>query len=79
MSEIKPSTPYQWEEDAKFELSGKEFELFINVTRAILSDTDSQKVLAVLELNKVLEQKLVDGIQNGIVQAPLPDSPPAES
>jgi len=78
MSEVKPNNAYQWEENAKFELTGKEFELFINVTRAILNDAESQKVLAVLELSKVLEQKLVDGIQNGIVQAPLPDSPPAE-
>lgn len=69
-------TNYNWKEDDIFHLTGKEFELLINATRAKLATPEVQNALLLVEMNKVLEKLLVDGINKGIVKAM--SSPPKE-
>lgn len=64
---IQPNTPYQWQDDAKFELNGKEFEILINTVRAILNTPESQKVLLLARTGEILESILVKGINTGVV------------
>lgn len=64
---VQPNTSYQWKDDAKFELNGKEFELVINTIRAILSTPESQKVMLLAQTNNVLEALLAKGVESGNV------------
>lgn len=68
MADVRPNVPYQWGEKELFSLNGKEFEFFINTTRAILNTPEAQKYLLLAELGKILEDKLVEGIKDGRVQ-----------
>jgi hypothetical protein len=72
MSEIKPDASYQWKETDVFTLNGKEFEIFLNSTRAILAHPDSQKVLLVAKLAEILENKMLKAIEEGVVTEALP-------
>lgn len=74
MADIKPNTPYQWADQEQFPLNGKEFEFFINTTRAILNTPEAQKYLLIAELGRVLEAKLAEAIKEGRVN----EAPPKE-
>lgn len=63
----QPNVSYQWKDDAKFELNGKEFELVINTVRAALSTPESQKVLLLAQANNILEGLLNKGLESGQV------------
>ena len=72
-------TNLEWDENSQFTLTGREFMLFINVVRNILREPDSLKVLALAEMDKIMEKKLEEGITNGTVTIPsLSPSIPAE-
>ena len=74
MAEMKPNVAYQWKDDEKFELSGKEFELLINGTRAILNSPEAQKVLVLASFNEVLEKSLKKAFDEGkVFEAPKED------
>lgn len=71
MAKVKPNTPYQWEDNTQFCLNGKEFEIFINTIRAVMSTPDAQKYLLLAELGKVLEDKLANAVEEGkVFEAP---------
>ena len=65
MSEKEQS--FQWEPDAKFELTGLEFNLLLAVTREFLNSPAAQRVMAMQQMNKMMEEKLGEGVKLGIV------------
>ena len=67
MSETKPtfdpSKDYEWNPEDKFELSGQEFAFFYN-----LINSKKVEALQTLEMFKVLENKLILAVENGIAK-----------
>ncbi|MEI6186889.1 MAG: hypothetical protein WCP46_00105 [Alphaproteobacteria bacterium] len=59
---------YQWEPDAKFELTGLEYNLILAATQEFLNSAASQRVLLMQQANIILENKLKEGVDKGIVQ-----------
>lgn len=64
---VEPNVQYQWKDDAKFELSGREFEFLINSVRLVLTTPESQRILMLAQANNVLENLLAKGIETGQV------------
>lgn len=64
---VEKEQSFQWELDAKFEVSGLELNLLLAVTREFLNSPSAQRVMAMQQMNSVLEKKLSDGLTSGIV------------
>jgi len=58
---------FRWKPEDKFELSGLEFSLFVNVVREILSTAEAQRIVALLQLDDVLQKKLNKAVEEGVV------------
>ncbi len=77
--EAKPNVHYQWKEDEKFEISGRELEIYLNSTRAILSTPESQRVLLLAKINEMLENVIVQGLKDGkVTEMQVQQEPTAE-
>ena len=70
----QPNKNLMWSDEAKFEITGREFEALINIVRSALMTKEAQQVLMLAEANKILEAKLLEGIKTGVViEQPLPN------
>lgn len=63
-----PGGAYQWSPSDEFNLSGGELEYMFKTVNDILSTPEAIKILKMVEVHKILEQKLKDGVENGIVK-----------
>jgi len=66
--ETAPKSPnYTWAADAKFELSGIEYEFLYKTFATYIQQPKTQEVLAFLQGFEVLKAMLDKGIENGII------------
>jgi len=69
-----PNKKYTWTNDDQFVISGSEFGLILNTLRAILSTPEAAKILLANEANNVIEAKLAQAVENGVV-VEAPEAP----
>jgi len=72
-----PSEQYTWDPDARFELTGQEFGLYLNTIRGIISSPESIKLARAMEANNVIENLMKKGVENGTVRL-MPKGIPSE-
>lgn len=66
-------TVYNWKPEEAFELKGKELELFLNYCNAVLNNVEAQRIIALYEMKKILDQKIADGVKTGQVSVQTKD------
>lgn len=65
---------YQWTPEDKFEFEGVEFSVLVNALRDFLNTESSQKVLMVKAAFEVVEKKLKEGVDSGVIKTgPTPE------
>jgi hypothetical protein len=69
-----PNKKYTWTNDDQFVISGSEFGLILNTLRAILSTPEAAKILLANEANNVIEAKLAQAVESGVV-VEAPEAP----
>jgi hypothetical protein len=69
-----PNKKYTWTNDDQFVISGSEFGLILNTLRAILSTPEAAKILLANEANNVIEAKLAQAVESGVV-VEAPETP----
>lgn len=62
-----PLLSYQWLPEDKFEIMGVEFEYMFRYLSDYLNEPESRKVVRAYEVHKILEQKLKDGVEKGMI------------
>lgn len=60
---------YEWKPEDEFKFDGVQFSFLVNASRDFLNTQESQKVLMVKAISDLLEQKLKQGIEDGIVKS----------
>jgi len=65
--EYDPSKQYTWEPDAKFELTGSEFGLWLNTVRGLVSSKESMQLRMAMEANNVIEKIMAHGVSKGVI------------
>lgn len=60
---------YQWNGEQSFPLMGVEFEYMFKTTSDFLNLPSSQHILRIMEMHRILESKLKEGVENGAVIA----------
>jgi hypothetical protein len=63
-----PSKQYTWDPEATFTLSGKEFGLWLNTIRGIVSSKEAMEIRMALECNSILENHMIEGVKAGIIK-----------
>lgn len=62
-----PSASYSWKPDEIFDLSGLELEYIFKTITEYLNSPESMKVLKAYEVHRILEQKLKEGVEKGVI------------
>lgn len=63
-----PNKRYTWTPEDTFTLSGAEFGIVLNALRGILNSPEAAKILIANEANNVVEGKLAQAVEAGIVK-----------
>jgi len=62
-----PTKQYTWDKDAKFELTGHQFGLWLNMTRAKITSKDAMEYKLAFESNEVIENMMISAVREGVV------------
>lgn len=68
MAQYDANKNYSWSPEDKFELSGQEFGLLLNVVRAYMVSEEAGKFRSMLEASKSLENILSKGVESGVIK-----------
>ncbi|NBW33764.1 MAG: hypothetical protein EBR30_01765 [Cytophagia bacterium] len=68
MATYDPNKRYTWTPNDKFELSGAEFGLVLNVLRAVLSTEEAAKILLASQANDAIERVLAKAVEADVVK-----------
>ena len=68
INQYDPKVSYQWKPDETFDITGMEFEYIFKTLTEYLNSPESIKVLKAYEVHRILEQKLKDGVEKGIIK-----------
>ena len=56
---------YEWNPDEEFTISGREFGIILNTTRAILNSEIAQLILLAGKSNEILEKIMKENVEKG--------------
>lgn len=71
----EPGKSYQWKSGDTFPISGMEFEYIFKALSDILNSAEGIRILKLLEMHRIMEAKLREGVENGsIVEAKKTES-----
>jgi hypothetical protein len=62
-----PAKKYTWPKDAKFELTGDQFGLWLNSVRGKVTSQKAMEYRFAFEANDVIEKIMAVGVQNGVI------------
>jgi len=63
-----PANQYTWDPEATFTLTGKQFGLWLNTLRGIVSSKEAMELRMAMECNDVIEGLMVDGVASGVIK-----------
>ena len=63
-----PNKKYSWTPEDQFTLNGGEFGLLLNALRSILNTQEAAKILLANEANNIIEGKLAQAVEAGVVK-----------
>ena len=65
--EYNANKMYKWNPKDVFEINGDQFGRILHSFRAILSTEEAQKILRVNEASKIMEEKMKEYVEKGII------------
>lgn len=68
MASYDPSKTYSWLNEEKFEISGREFNLFMRSIHSILSTEQAAQVLLADKAAAVIERIMTEYVEKGIIK-----------
>ncbi len=71
--EYNNNVNYQWKPEDEFKLNGLEFSLLVNAAKDFLNTESSQRVFMVNNMYQVLEKKLKEGVESGVITPVEPE------
>ena len=68
MAEYNPNARYTWTPEDKFELSGQEFGLILNMVRSYLASEDAARFQLMNQTNEVIEKIMKAGVEADVIK-----------
>jgi len=69
-----PKKNYKWNPKDVFEMDGDQFGRILHSFRAILATEEAQKILLVNEANKIIEEKMQEYVEKGVIKEQVEES-----
>ena len=66
--EYDPSKQYTWDPNAKFEITGAQFGLWLNTVRGTLGSKEAVEIRMAMECNEAIEAIMVHSVSSGVVK-----------
>lgn len=66
--EYNPEKQYTWKAEDKFELSGQDFGLIINIVKSLINTEEAKKFQLLFKANEILENAVKVSVENNIAQ-----------
>jgi hypothetical protein len=74
MAQYDPNKSYSWKPETKFQVTGKEFGLLLQVVKTELSSEAASKVMLYQRLNAALEAILAQAVESEqVYETPVPE------
>ena len=68
MAEYNPNARYIWTPEDKFELSGQEFGLILNMVRSYLASEDGARFQLMTQTNEVIEKIMKAAVEADVIK-----------
>ena len=68
MVQYDANKKYSWKPEDTFTLTGQEFGLFLNITRAYLQSEEAAKFQIMMQANQVIEKILQTGVEADVIK-----------
>ena len=68
MAQYDANKKYSWKPEDTFTLTGQEFGLFLNITRAYLQSEEAAKFQIMMQANQVIEKILQTGVEADVIK-----------
>tara|TARA_Y100000004_G_scaffold194905_1_gene260662 strand:- start:74 stop:334 length:261 start_codon:yes stop_codon:yes gene_type:complete len=78
MAEYNPQSRYTWKPEDKFEITGQQFGLILNMVRSYLSSEDAGKFMMMQQTNDVIEGIMKQGVESGVIVESPEEKPPVQ-
>ena len=65
--QYNPNNRYTWKPEDKFEISGQEFGLILNMVRSYLGTEEAGKFQLMVQTNDVIEKIMKQGVEAGVI------------
>ena len=67
-AQYNPNSRYTWKPEDKFEISGQEFGLILNMVRSYLATEEAGKYQLMMQTNDVIEKIMKQGVEGGVIK-----------
>jgi hypothetical protein len=78
MAQYDPKLRYTWTPEDKFELSGQEFGLFLNMVRSYLGSEEAARFQLMNQANEVIEKIMKAGVETDVIKEVEAEAPAME-
>ena len=68
MAQYDPNKRYSWGPEDKFELTGQEFGLFLNMVRSYLASEDGARFQLMSQANEAIEKIMKAGVEADVIK-----------
>ena len=75
MAQYDANKKYSWKPEDTFTLTGQEFGLFLNITRAYLQSEEAAKFQIMMQANQVIEKILQTGVEADVIKEVVDEQP----
>jgi hypothetical protein len=77
MADYNPNSRYTWKPEDKFQITGQQFGLILNMVRSYLGTEEAGKFMLMQQTNDVIESIMKDGVKEGVIIEALEEETPA--
>ena len=76
MADYNPNSRYTWKPEDKFQITGQQFGLILNMVRSYLGTEEAGKFMLMQQTNDVIESIMKDGVKEGVIIEALEEETP---
>tara|TARA_R110000744_G_scaffold204654_1_gene323434 strand:- start:102 stop:362 length:261 start_codon:yes stop_codon:yes gene_type:complete len=76
MADYNPNSRYTWKPEDKFQITGQQFGLILNMVRSYLGTEEAGKFMLMQQTNDVIESIMKDGVNEGVIIEALEEETP---
>jgi hypothetical protein len=75
MAKYDPNLKYQWNNEDRIEISGRDFGLFLNTFRSILNTEEAARIMLTMKAADAIESIMAEYVEKNVIKEISEDKP----